>query len=543
MVATVWRLRAHLLRHTLRTERWRLILLVIGAVWCASMLPSLAGGVLFLTQQPDDVSGVVLVAFGAVLTVGWAVVPVLLPALDDSLDIRRFATFGVELRRLVPALLVAALLGVPTLFTAALTALPVLVWASRGPAPAIVALLAAPLALLTCVLVARLSTSGLTRVLGGRRSRELGAILGLLAVIGIGPAVLAVGSLGLEGAIERVPGVVEVLGWTPLGLPWAAPGAMAAGDAAGAVARLALAAGVVALAGYAWAALLRLELVSPPSDGARQRRRLDAILPGGRGGAATTGSAPGALRGLAAHPGWLAAEAVRRRAWRAWLTDPRYQTALVAGVVAPLMIMALAGAISSVPAAVALGLGPFAGASIGWGRHNDVAMDGSAVWLHVVSRVPGWADRWGRAAAALMWALPVTVVIALVGAWVAERPDLAPASVGAAVGLLCVGLAVSAVSSPVLPYPVPQAGSAPFAAELGSVGASLLAQVVTSLATALVGLPVIVLLALSLWWQPALAWPTLAVGVLGGAAVLAGGVRIGGRLFDTRGVWLLTRAA
>lgn len=528
MVATVVRLRAHLLRNTLRTQRWRLVLLVVGAVWCVSMLPSVVGGVVFLVRQADDVTGTVLGAFGAVLTLGWAVVPVLLPALDDSLDVRRFATLGVDVRRLVPALLVAALLGVPTLFTAALTLVPVVVWGTRGFGPGLAAVVAAPLALLTCLLAARLTTAGLTRLLGGRRTREVGALVGMLAVIGLGPAVLAVGSLGLEGAVERVPGVVEALGWTPLGLAWAAPAALAGGDLAGTVSRLVLAAAVVALAARSWAALLRRELVSPPADGARQRRRVDAMLPAW---------GPGQLR-----PGLLAAGAVRRRAWRAWESDPRYQTALVAGVVAPLMIMALAGAVAGVPAAVALALGPFAGASIGWGRHNDVAMDGTAVWLHVVARVPGWADRWGRAAAALTWALPVTVVVALAGAWVSGRADLAPASVGAAVGLLCVGLAVSAVASPVLPYPVPQAGSPPFAAELGSVGASLLAQLVTSVATAVVGLPLIILFGLALWWHPGLAWPTFALGVLGGAAVLAVGIRLGGRLFESRGVWLLGRA-
>src|SRR5690606_21329230 len=158
---------------------------------------------------------------------------------------------------------------------------------------------------------------------------------------------------------------------------------------------------------------------------------------------------------------------------------------------------------------------------------------------HVAARVPGRADRAGRAAATLVWALPVVVVLGVVGAFVAGRPELAPAAVGAAIGVLGAGLGVSAVSSAVLVYRVPAAGANPYAVEPGTLGASLVAQLVTSVVTAVLCAPVLGAHAAALWWRPGPARLTLAVGLLGGAGALVAGVVLGGRAFDQRAVRLL----
>ncbi len=69
----------------------------------------------------------------------------------------------------------------------------------------------------------------------------------------------------------------------------------------------------------------------------------------------------------------------------------------------------------------------------------------------------------------------------------------------------------------------------------------MVAQGASSAATAVLGLPVAVGLALALWWQPLLAWPVLVLGVLWGALTLVVGVHLGGRVYDARQVWLLSR--
>ncbi|WP_225753983.1 hypothetical protein [Actinotalea sp. Marseille-Q4924] len=533
MAATVLRLRAVLLRRALAAEPWRLVLLVLGCVWALLAVPSVLGGMTWVSRQSPDVAHDVLVVAGTLLALGWAVVPVLVPGLDDSLDIRRFATTGVAPARLVPGLLLASLLGVPTAFTGMLTLAPVVAWSEPGRGAAqVAAVVLAPVLLVTCVVTSRITTGAVARLLGARWSRELALAAGALAVVGLVVAVAQVRRLGLEGVLEGVPEVAAALGWTPWGAGWSAPAMLAAGETATAVGQ-----GLVAVAGAAvgigvWAVLLRRSLVQPPSRSGRSRRRLDAMLP--------RPSRPGATtRPTTTAPGPAAARAVALRSLRSWTTDPRYTSALVGAVALPVIIVLLAATVVDAPAAVALSMAPLMAGTIAWGRHNDTAFDGTALWLHVVSQVPGWADRAGRAAATLVWAAPVLVVVAVAGAVVAGRADLAPASVGAAVGVLGAGLAVSAVSSAALVYPVPAPGASPYAAQAGSLGASLVAQLVTSLATAVVCLPVTALYLAALWWRPGLSWFVLAVGILGGAAALVGGVVVGGRVYEVRAVRLL----
>ena len=526
MVATLVRLKVRILRHTLGREVWRLVLLVIGILWALSMMPSVIGGSLWLSHQGHGAARDIVVVAGSLAVAGWTFIPILVPGMDDSLDIGRFATSGLRARRLAPGLLVAGLVSVPAVFTGILALAPVLAWHRVGGPTVALAVAAAPVALLTCVLHARVCTELASRLLSSRRSRETGTVIGLLAAVLAVPAVLALGSLGLEGALEKVPTIAQVLGWTPFGLAWAAPSAMAVGDAPGAYARLALAVVWVVVLAVGWTVLLQRALVQPPSHSGQARRRSDAMLP---------------RSATRRHPGLVAAVAIARRGLRSWTADPRYMGALLGAVVAPVLIVMLGAAVVEAPDVVVLGLGGFMAGTIGWGRHNDLAYDGSAFWLHLTAHVPGWADRLGRTLSTFVWAAPVVVTVSLIGAMVVDRWDLAGAAVGLGVGVLCGGLAVSAVASALLPYPVPEAGANPYAAQMGAVGATLVAQLVSSMATMVVCAPVAALYALSLWLQPGLAVATLLVGVVGGLATLAAGVILGGRVYDGRASRLLVR--
>ncbi|MBX9244963.1 hypothetical protein ICW40_09090, partial [Actinotalea ferrariae] len=282
----------------------------------------------------------------------------------------------------------------------------------------------------------------------------------------------------------------------------------------------------LAAAVVAWAVLLRRALVSPASRGGEVRRRRDAMLP-----------ARDDRRG----PDALAARAVLRRSLRYWTGDPRYVSAMLGAVAAPVVIVLLLATVVDAPAAVALAMGPLMAGTIAWGRHNDLAFDGSVLWMHVVAAVPGRADRLGRVLATVAWAAPATAAVSLVVAWVGGRPDLAPASLGASLGVLGVGLAVSAVLSPLFPYPVPAAGENPYSAQVGSLGASMLAQLVTSGATLVACAPVLVLYGLALWWEPDLVVAVLLAGLGTGAGAVVLGVRLGGQVYDARSRRVLTR--
>nr|PZM99654.1 MAG: hypothetical protein DIU73_01845 [Actinomycetota bacterium] len=86
----------------------------------------------------------------------------------------------------------------------------------------------------------------------------------------------------------------------------------------------------------------------------------------------------------------------------------------------------------------------------------------------------------------------------------------------------------------VFPYRAPAPGESPFGAEVGSVGASLIAQLMSSLATAAV-LPLSVApLVLALALDPRWGWVSAIVGTVSGIGVYLLGVRAGGVVYDRR---------
>ena len=523
MVATVVRLKLTQLRHSVRRDPWRLVLLLLGVVWALGMIPTMLGGAWWLAGPGTAARADVLVVAGTLLVLGWVVIPVLVFGTDDSLDPVRFATFAVPLRRLVPALGVASAFSVPAVFAGVVCALSLVAWSGTGVTVTVVTALCAPVSWVTCLLSARVSTLAATRLIGSRGGRRLAAAAVVLLVGLVALAVGVIGSLGMSGALDEVPALSRVLGWSPLAFTWAAPGAAASGDLTGALLRLALAVVWVTVLVGVWQRLLRGVLTRPVVRGGVARRREDAIL-------------DRAPRDVSR----VAAAAVAGRTRRYWAADSRYLSALAAGLLLPVLISGLV-AIASRGAVIVLG--PLLGATLGWGRHNDTAFDGSALWMHVTAGVRGVDDRRGRARGVLAWAVPVVVVGCVGGSAVAGRWDLLPAALGAGLGLLLTGLGVSAVASVLLPYPAPRAGASPFAAEAGGVGASMAAQLVSSVATTVLALPVLVGFVLAWWWSPAAGWVTLPLGLVGGGALLRAAVALGGRALDSRWATLLVRVS
>src|SRR5665647_3106046 len=74
---------------------------------------------------------------------------------------------------------------------------------AAGGGPAMVSVAAAPVAAATCFLFSRLATELSAGMLTSRRSRETSAALGVLAAGLAIPVVVTLGSLGLEGALEK----------------------------------------------------------------------------------------------------------------------------------------------------------------------------------------------------------------------------------------------------------------------------------------------------------------------------------------------------
>lgn len=517
----------------MQREWWRLLVVIGGAVWAASLLPSTWWVSRALAEQNAGVRIDALAAITGVLMLGWVVVPVLITGLDDALDPARFASLGVPVRRILPGLTVSIFLTVPSLFFLAVLVLLALSWRPDGSATLAVALAGAALTHATMILSARVAVAWTARVLASRRARAAALAAIVLGALVATPVAYTVVSEGLDTILNvDVPALLETLRWTPVGLPVAAVGAVAAGEWWAVTWRLGAALAWILLLHGVWRANVMYTLVHPTYRGGGARARDDGVL----------AAAKRSERVRVPHAG-RAQRAVASRALRYWFTDPRYLSGLVSVLVFPALFFTLVYPIVGSPIAVVMSIPVMVAGTIGWARHNDVAFDSTALWLDVVSGRLGREVMRGRVAATLTWALPLVTVVGLAALGLAGRWDLAPAEFGAIAGVLGTSLGVSAVSAVALPYRAPAPGENPFSAEVGSVGAGFLAQVVSSISAWIVAIPVTLPLVAAIRWDARIGWLGLVLGIATGVGVLTASTRWAGRLYDRKSGRLVNAVA
>lgn len=509
----------------MRREWWRALIVGFGVLWMLMMVPSLLWIQGALARQDAGVRGDAMVVIALLSALGWVLVPLVVASLDDTLDPGRFRSVGSEAGAIMPGLTVAALLTLPALFFAGAFALFALSWAPDGGGAVAVALAGMGLTLLCAVFGARVAVLWGTRVLASRHAKIATAATMLLGLGAVAPIAYVMFADGLSAVLETDVGVLlEQLALTPLGAGAAAARSAVGGDAWGAAWRLGIQATWVVLLHLAWRANVERALVTPLARGGGSRPRDDRVLD--------------ARPGLAA-PRDPAAAAVHARLRRAWLSDPRYLASLAGVLLLPAAFVVLVVPVFDLDARWSYAVPLILAATIGWGRHNDVAFDSSALWLDVVSGRLGEAVMRGRMSATAAWALPAVLVVALgTLAWTGRWQD-APGLLGATVGVLGLTLGVAAASAVLVPYRAPAPGQNPFGAEIGSVGAGLAAQLVSS-AVAVGLVPVVVVpFVLSLTVSPLWGWLACVLGVAAGTGAYVVGVRLAGTVYDRRSGRLL----
>ncbi|WP_062069334.1 hypothetical protein [Demequina sediminicola] len=523
MVATLLRLKYTVVAHQLQREWWRALLLIGGAVWSLTLIPLVWWAQTWLGFQPADVRTTIVVILATVCVVGWWVVPLMVTGLEDTLDPGKFATWGVKARTLLPGLTASAFLTVPALFFMIVFLVLSRGWRYDEPAAQVVAVIGAVLTVAVMVVGARVCVAWSTRAVNNRRSRTLLFLSIGLAVVMVGVAGWAFLRDGLEAGLETtVPVAGEWLARTPIGAGVAAPGAWVAGDITGAVWRLVLMAATLVLLMWAWKRAIAYTLTHPVYRGGGRRRRTDAVL----------------TRASDAEPAWWRADAptraVRARLLISWATDARYIVNAVGVAALPVVFFVLVMPILELDPRWGFAAPVLLASSIGWGRHNDVALDSTALWMDIVSGKHGRAVMHGRLQAVAVWAVPAVLLAAIgVLAWTGRWAD-APGLVGATLGTLGVTLGISALSSVALPYRAAAPGESPFGAEVGSLGASVAAQLVSSIATLMVLPLVTVPFILSLTVHAGWGWMALVTGVAMGVAGLWGGASAAGSLYNRR---------
>lgn len=518
MVAVLVGLKLRLLRNSLRQSAWRVVGLVLATAYGLFLVGLAVAGMVALRFTGVAVGPDVVVIGLTAVTVGWTLMPLLTSGMDDTLDPGRFALLPLRAGEVLPGLVVASLVGVPGLATVLVALASVVFWATRV-LPALAGAAGAVLGVLTCVVLARVVTTSLGALLGGRRFRDSAA--GIVAVLASLSGITL--GMGLE-AVRRTPNAAELVGslaalagWTPFGWAWAIPADAADGRWGPAAAKLVLA--VVLLVGLlrAWQTLLDRRLSSP----------IEA-----RGGGERVGQS-----------GWIdrltgssTAGAVAGRCLRYWRRDPRYVTSVVMFLIMPIVLVVSmqlqrhsGKGLGPVPWEF---LGPFSLAMlVGLSTCQDLAYDGTAMWTHLTSSVPGRADRLGRLIALGVVVGPLFVVLQVAAAALSGRWDLVLPSTAVGLAAALGGAGVASWVGAILQSPTAPAGANPFRTSNGGGLQAVIATMVTLAASGIFAAPVVILawIGLDQPWA-AVAAPVVGLGI--GLGSVALGTRLGGSHLD-----------
>lgn len=515
MVARLIRLRLALLGSAFRgraSEVFRRIVFgllaiaaAVGFAWLPDLVTAAPGTVVDVKDR-----GAIDVVLSAVVVGGALLVPVF--SNRRSLEPRQFGQLPVRPSAVATALLGSSGLSWPALWMVVWLVAVGLLRPELGDSrwALIVALV---LVLLLAICGARVA-SGFSKLVVPRRSEGTLRAVGLLMLIAALPVVVFAVAQALRAPESTATAdAARVLGWTPLGAPLAGAELAAEGDLTGALVRFAIALGTILVLIALWYPLVRasLERIERPSDASAAREGL------------------GWFERFSARP----ASAIGARALSYWTRDPRYRIALIAIPLAP-VVMVLALLVAGVaPEAIALVPVPVVLLLLGWSLHNDVAMDSTAIWLHVASGTRGRDDRLGRMLPVLLIGLPVVLVGSSVSVTIAGDWRALPAVLGMNLAVLLVACASASVFSAWMPYPATRPGDSPFAQPSVSGSGAGLAQTLSMLFALLFSIPA-VWVSVSAIVEMSLGANIFALifGIVYGCIVLAGGVLIGGRVFD-----------
>ena len=517
MVEHFLRLKLRLLGNAFRRNPWQLVGMILALLYGLGTAVILVAGLFALRFVDIELARSAEVVFGALVVIVFTVLPLFL-GIDDTLDPRRFALFGMSNNRLSVGLALASLISVPAVVITVIALALIVTW-SRTPLSIALAIASAVLIVVTCLLSARVTTSVAAFLLATRRARDVSGLIGLVVLVCLAPVVAALASVDWEhDGIAVLTSIERVVGWTPVGAAWASPADAAAGDTDGALWKLAIAVGWVAVLALCWRLLVARMLVSPERQAAA--RRYVGL---------------GWFDRLPATP--IGAIASRNLTY--WGRDSRYGTSLaVIPLIPAIMIVALH--IGGLPLNVLAILPvPVMCLFLSWAVHNDVSFDNTAIWLHLASSTHGRDDRWGRLVPVLLVGVPIVGVGSALSVWAFGDWSVLPSLIGVSSAILLSGLGLSSIMSAAFPYPTVRPGDSPFAQPHGGGSPAGLIQALSFGAIIVFAAPPVVFAVLGVLGADGWHLASLVSGVAIGLGVLVGGVTIGGRVYDRRGPEIL----
>jgi ABC-2 type transport system permease protein len=521
VVATLLRIRFRILGNTLSRSPWQLVVFVLTTLWAAGLLLLVAVGLFFAGTAGVEFARYAIIAGGGILTLGWALLPVLAAGVDTTLDPAKLAPFPMTTGRMMIAIAVAGVTGIPGLATL-LGGLATFATWWRWPLALVAAVVCVPLGVAICVVASRTVASLASGFGGRRRVQETIGLLVFVLLLFASPIFLGLGQLVRAGAESgaQLTGILEAVSWTPIAAAWAVPGDIAAGSPLPALVKALLAVATLALLWLLWRRSLAAALVSPARSTARRARA---------GSLGWVGRLPTGSIGAT----WA-------RSLTYWLRDVRYLQQLLLTPFIPILVLIYSGGDLTSPffAGSAIGSAFF----VGIAPYAIISYEGTAFATVLQTGIRGVADRLGRMLAAASVALPLVLLACIVTVGLAGRWEALAAVIGASIGMLLTAYGVCAVSSALLVIPVPGAGDNPFKRVPGATFTMGLAFMGLWLVAGILAAPEIVLAILALTVGGELfTWLALAVGLVLGLVLCAGGILIGGRIFDRNAPALLAR--
>ena len=94
MVAQILRLKLRLLANSFRRSPWQLLGLVLGLLYGFGTAVLVVGGLVALRFFDVDIAASATIVLGAAVLIVYTVLPLVL-GIDDTLDPRKFALFGI----------------------------------------------------------------------------------------------------------------------------------------------------------------------------------------------------------------------------------------------------------------------------------------------------------------------------------------------------------------------------------------------------------------------------------------------------------------
>lgn len=577
MVAQLIRLKARVTWNSLTRQVWVVVLTILGLLYGLGVIGGLAAGAVAATLSGHlEVVAALLVLAGALLVLGWIMVPVVFASLDNTLDPRRFAPYIGPSRHFALGLVAATPVGISGVVTTLVALVPVAVWLSGGdPLAALVALVGTLLALATSFLWARVASTWLgIRATSTAGRRDLMSVVATLLFIAVlAPMGIWINLLTENFDAGHIHTAADLVAWSPFGAPWAMAGAVHSGAWATALLQLVITGVFLALGWWLWLRVLpaamcgtahRLSplaeeavaqgraLVDPDRehDGPRSSARASR---GGGGPGAVAAGAGAARDGLAGVEKWqrlglgAPAASLAERTQRYWLRDPRLSTSLLSSLIFPAMAVFWTRFSFGDEGGPGIGMSVFfmlmLPLIIGQVAGSLLQYDSTAFWLLVASGIRGRSERLGR----LVGSLPLCLaVLALSCAAFGLLSGIGTGSawlLSAGVLLVfCAAAGVAMVIGARWVYPVQPPGASPMSTK--GTGQFLTTMIIQSLQWVLAFVAAAPAGAVLLWAQFGSGVPVTlacAVAVVWSVLLLVAAVLVGGRVWDSSDVEVLSK--